>query len=348
MSIVELEMESVVSCPLCGSFDEAVVDQVNDTLMVEINRYLPTDYPRLTEQLQNIRRQCADCGLIYLSPRLSDKSLSTVYSYWYGFAYQRVMGDPEHVSERLREFEKHHLRLLEEYCTVRGRLLDVGCGSGLFLQLAQCHGWQVSGVELDPDTAAWAREKGGIPDVRCGTLDVTLESNECFDVVTMFDYLEHTTNPGRDLDLLIERLAPDGTLMIRVPNATSWQARLMGSGWLAIMPTHLSYFTPEVLQKTLVKYGLQIQYARAGNSRREIDIFRQRWRWLNKRLQNFREKTATHNQSLSEINQTPWHSPRLGEAARRWLYSLWIEQVDHVGGLWGYGNNLTVIARKAK
>ncbi|TCO80336.1 methyltransferase family protein [Plasticicumulans lactativorans] len=347
MPLIELNTEAVKECPLCGSLEHDQFDRVVDTLMKEINRYLPGGMAQLPVDVENVRHRCRECELIFLGQRFDSTSLSRVYELWYGYAYRRVMADPQHVAERLREFEQHHLRLLETYCAPPGRLLDVGCGSGLFLQLAQTRGWCVSGVELDPDTAAWGR-RNGIADIRCGTLAMTLAPDEYFDVVTLFDYLEHTTTPGEDLDSLIAHLAPGGTLMVRVPNANGWQARRMGRNWIAVMSTHLSYFTPEVLSKAASQRGLEILYLRAGNTRSEGDILRHQAAWLRQRLAP-RRSAVTGSAAQHQVEEVP-QAPlgNLGGAAKRWLYSLWIEQIDHIGGWLGQGNNLTLIARKVK
>lgn len=312
--------------------------------MPEINRYLPPSHPGLPTDLVNTRRQCTACGLIYLTPRLDGASLAQVYELWYGYAYRRVMSDPEHIAERRREFERYHLRQLEAWAPGRGHLLDVGCGSGLFLGLAQRRGWKVSGVELDPATAAWGREQEGIADLRCGTLASVLRTEERFNAITLFDYLEHTDSPGDDLERLIGHLSPGGILMVRVPNASGWQAQLMGSCWLAVMPTHLSYFTGSVLRDAVASRGLDVLHLRASNYRRELDILRQRWQWFGQRLFGGTRSTAP---SVEEAHAPMWPPiGNLGGAARRWLHSLWVEQVDHIGGWFGAGNNLIVIARK--
>lgn len=346
MSNVELNFESVDVCPLCASSGAVDVDHVDDKLMGEINRYLPPDILSLPVSLQNTRKKCVECGLVFLSPRLDDQSLSQVYSLWYGYAYRRVMDDPRHVEERLREFERHHYKLLERFCNTQGRLLDVGCGSGLFLQIAQNYGWDVSGVELDPDTADWARKKVGISQIYCGTLEESLLNGKSYDAITLFDYLEHTACPGKDLDILVNSLAPGGILMVRVPNAKSWQSQLMEANWLAVMVTHLSYFTPAVLQRALCERGLELLYMRAGNCRSETDIIKQRWFWLVKRLQAYWKKSAKCDLYLANDVNTPLNSGHTSSAIWKLVYSLWVEQIDHVGGWFGGGNNLTVIARK--
>jgi 2-polyprenyl-3-methyl-5-hydroxy-6-metoxy-1,4-benzoquinol methylase len=344
MSTTDLLTQAVPACPLCGGDDARPVDRIPDSLAAEINRYLPAGEAALPETLENRRVRCAGCGLVYLDPRLDGPSLQQVYRLWYGYAYRRVMTDPAHVEERRREFRDYHLRLLEAHRPRRGRLLDLGCGSGIFLGLAQRNGWTVTGVEFDALTAAWARDREGIADVRCGTLGTVLDPVERFDAITLFDYLEHSDRPGADLDTLTRHLAPGGALMVRVPNAGGWQARLMGPRWLAVMSTHLSYFDAPTLRQALVARGLVPQYLAAPNYRTEWEIVRQRLAWLRRRL-----GPATAPAQPAGDGPGPLVPPvgPLGGALQRWLASLWVEQVDHLGGWFSQGNMLTAIAARS-
>lgn len=338
---IEISLDLILACPLCGGGKNVKFDSAEDTLLSEINRYLPAGAARFPVGYINHRKKCLGCGLVYLAPRPDSRFLSVIYSLWYGFAYKRVMTDPSHVAERRKEFERYHLKKLEACCPQRGRLLDVGCGSGIFLGLAKRRGWKVTGIEFDPSTAEWGRAHEGIDDMRCGVLDTVLKTGEEFDAITMFDYLEHTDRPGDDLDCLVSHLAPGGVLMIRVPNAGGWQARMMRSRWIAIMPTHLSYFSRGVLADALTQRGLEILHLEAGNFRTEADILKQRIDWICKR---FRSSQPPDERS-DEIVLDPRVSS-LVPALRRWLVSLAIEQLDHFGGWFGEGNNLTLIARK--
>jgi len=337
---IEISLTPVTVCPLCKGNEGVEFDYGYDSLLPEINRHLPLGVARFSSGYVNHRRKCRSCGLIYLAPRPSSESLSLIYARWHGFAYKRVMTDPGHIAERRREFERYHLKKLEISCPQRGRLLDVGCGTGLFLGLAKKRGWKVAGIDFDPITVEWARVQEGIEDMRCGVLGAVLKKGEQFDAITMFDYLEHTDSPSDDLECLISHLAPRGVLMIRLPNAGGWQARMMGARWIAIMPTHLSYFSKNVLGDALRKRGLEILCLNAHNYRTEIDILMQRIGWVRKRFCTSSQTTAgTAGLASPSVG-------RLTPALRRWLVSIAVEQLDHVGGWFNAGNNLTAIARK--
>lgn len=331
---------NVPQCPLCGGEKSIFYDRCDDTLLVEINRYLPGNVPELP-QIKNTRRCCLCCGLVYLSPRLDNASLSKVYELWYRFAYQRLFDDQRHIADRKREFRKYHLAALNKAIPHKGRLLDIGCGNGLFLSLAEKSGWEGVGVEFDPYTAESGRKMLGLS-IRTGTMQETLSNGERFHAITLFDYLEHSTSPGDDLDFLVKFLEPGGVLLVRVPNLDGWQSKLMGCSWLSVISNHISYFNASVLKPTLEARGLRVEYMQAKNFNSEFDIIRQRWQWLNKRLRQRRSQ----NQKSSALQSFPRPIESGNSRISKLLYSLFVEQVDHIGGWFGRGNNLLVEARK--
>lgn len=329
-------------CPLCDDSSRSDVARLVDTLGPEINRYLPADVSPLPE-IVNTLVQCARCDLMYLAPRLDDASLERLYALWYRFAYGRVFDDSAHIAVRRGEFLQQHVPALVRSKPRPGRLLDIGCGSGLFLQLAREHGWDGVGIEFDAYAAEQATQMYGV-NVRVGRLGDALEADELFDAITMFDYLEHTPAPGADIAMAVGRLAPDGVLLIRVPNRDGWQARWMGWRWLAVISNHLSYFSADVLRHCLESHGLRIVVATARNSQSEIDIVSQRVRWLFGRLHALCVSEIPPGAHSGAVNLTR-NNGTFG-AILRLFDSVLIEQIDHVGGWFGRGNNLFVVARR--
>ena len=208
MSECDLKLEKSPCCPLCGLNESTHVDSCDDTLIKEINRSLPPSVPRINK-IRNFRRVCTFCGLVYLSPRVEEASLSKIYELWYSYTYCRVVEDEAHIADRMREFSRYHFRTLSSAMPKSGRLLDVGCGSGLFMQVARKAGWDVVGIEWDGHIAAAGRSRFGL-DIRQGTLHNALRENEKFDAITLFDYLEHSRKPGADLDLLCKHIRKGG------------------------------------------------------------------------------------------------------------------------------------------
>lgn len=150
----------------------------------------------------------------------------------------------------------------------RGRLLDVGCGAGYFLDAAREAGWQVQGVELSPAAVQVARNNLHL-DVYQGTLSAAGLPGEAFDVVTMFEVLEHLRTPGLTLAEAWRILKPGGLLAVLVPNdLLAYRARLAGpdNRWWVIPPLHLFYFARASLGLWLGASGFDVVHVESqGN-----------------------------------------------------------------------------------
>jgi SAM-dependent methyltransferase len=120
------------------------------------------------------------------------------------------------------------------------------------------HGWRVLGNERSEDAAAYAR---AVYDVDVVTTPIELMPlSRTFDLIVMFNALEHMTDPIALLRECRQRLAPGGRVMINVPNFASWQRRFAGSKWLHLdAPRHLQHFSPDTLAETLGRAGLGVE-----------------------------------------------------------------------------------------
>lgn len=137
-----------------------------------------------------------------------------------------------------------------------GSLLDVGAGPGIFVSEARRAGWGAVGLE----PAAWAVQHGrtqlGVPMIRGVLTDqIALET---FDVLTLFDVIEHVADPGALLQAAAGRLGAGGLLVLTTPRFDSLLARCLGRRWYCIFPAHLHYFTAVSLRLTLAAAGLAI------------------------------------------------------------------------------------------
>lgn len=139
-----------------------------------------------------------------------------------------------------------------------GSILDIGCSYGWFLQVAQSRGWTVTGVEATDVTAKVARD-GGI-DVRTGTLEEIGFADASFDVVCLWDVLEHVPQIDGFLAEIRRVLKPGGILALQSPNIASVMARQAGRGWSwLLLPHHVWHFTPATMRSTLEQRGFQVQ-----------------------------------------------------------------------------------------
>lgn len=150
-----------------------------------------------------------------------------------------------------------------------GRLLDVGCGNGIFLLRARQAGWRVTGLEPDPIAVAAARRAD--LDVVQGTLD-TWRGEESFDVITASHVIEHVHDPLEFLRQIFSLLLPGGRIWLATPNAESLGHRRYGRGWRGLEPPrHMTVLTLGALQRLLQRAGFEhVRPHRRGRGARYI------------------------------------------------------------------------------
>jgi SAM-dependent methyltransferase len=200
--------------------------------------------------------QCQDCGLCFTNPRPSARSIGQFYPH----VYRPHQYTPKR-RQRVRSPRPGWRRPRNERQVLdwhgQGRLLDFGCGSGSFLEQMHRHGWQVTGLDISSTTVSRIRSDLALP-VLVGSLPHPQLQAESFDVVTMWHSLEHVHRPR---DVLIDAyrvLAPEGKLLVAVPNIDSLPFRWFGKHWFGLdLPRHLTHFTPWTLPLMLERAGFR-------------------------------------------------------------------------------------------
>jgi 2-polyprenyl-3-methyl-5-hydroxy-6-metoxy-1,4-benzoquinol methylase len=329
---------SVDRCPACGSPRRNFIGSVPDSLVDELGRASP----ETLDAWVNTIARCQDCRLHYLDPRPDASSLKRLYRLWYGHGYSDTPHSADGDTARAQEFEKFHLsQILRATGQGGGRLLDVGSGTGLFVQVAQIAGWTAEGI--DASVAAVDRAQTAGRRVSLGEIADVARRGERFDLITMFDMLEHTETPADDLRAAVSCLREGGAIAIRVPNFSGLQARMMGLRWVGVMSLHLTYFDRASLFRLLEQSGLHVVSVGAGNYRSLYGLLKDKLSWVSYRLTRGRSEASSDRGGSSPNPDRP--------TARRPLAflvgSVW-ELVDHVGGWIGQGNQLFVVARRAK
>jgi 2-polyprenyl-3-methyl-5-hydroxy-6-metoxy-1,4-benzoquinol methylase len=237
------QMEQV-NCNFCGSEDSKLIHKLLDNRLG-----LPGQY--------NLVR-CNRCELLYLNPQPSWDELESHYPKEYHCYIGSIDNQP---SKFIRWAQRYGLKRRYQIIArlkSNGNLLDVGCSTGLFLDEVRRHGtWNVSGVEPVAAAAKYARQQLHLP-VLIGTLVEAAFPDSYFDVITLWDVLEHTPNPQSILREIYRILRPGGWVVIKAPDPNSVEASIFGPWWVGFeAPQHLFAFPPPVLESKLAELGFE-------------------------------------------------------------------------------------------
>ena len=205
--------------------------------------------------------ECRGCGLVYVAQNVTREILDE----YYGSAYYEGNGTAYNGYLARAQSRKHHYRSLlpaikKHLGSDNGevRVLDIGCAAGYFLEVAQENGWRAQGIELSPYMSAYARDKRGL-DVQTGTIEEADLPLGAFDLITMWDVIEHVQNPSQVLQRAGELLKPGGLLVAATGDVAGMTARIHGEKWHLIAPPgHLFYFSRRTLGAMLQKSGLNV------------------------------------------------------------------------------------------
>ena len=206
--------------------------------------------------------RCRQCGLVYISPRPRNRdhieSLYTNETY----CDRQILhaGRAGRVGEahwRLNEVERHAAR--------RGRLLDVGCSAASFLLAARGRGWDVAGIDISAGAIEYASSVHGL-NATVGTLEEASFPEGSFDVVTVFECIEHMRHPGEALRAASRVLKKHGLLVITTPNIDGLFPRVtyrllaqtIGAWEHPTPPHHLYQFSLRTLGALLGKTGFEV------------------------------------------------------------------------------------------
>jgi len=203
---------------------------------------------------------CQRCGLLFLNPRPTKEEMGRYYPYnEYKDEFALALDDEPSLLRRLnRLYHTEKMCRSVERVKREGRLLDVGCATGNFLDRMRRRGnWQVRGVEINEEAARYARERFGL-NIFAGELCEANYPASWFDVVTLWDVLEHLHDPLDTLKEINQVLKDDGILILSVPNSDSFDAKMFRGCWIGLdPPRHLYTFSIETLKWLLAKAGLE-------------------------------------------------------------------------------------------
>lgn len=268
-------LERVLACPICGCRERELLyaDLVDRVFFCAPGKWT--------------LHTCSECGTGFLDPRPNLETIHLAYENYYthdvtpeistlrfssrlrrrfanGYRNARY-GTREYPANRFGYFLGNCLPYLGAAAdaTMRhlpkpspgSRLLDVGCGNGLFLARAKSAGWEVRGIDPDVNAVKAAREQG--LDVDTSHLS-TLDNEEKFDVITLSHVIEHVHDPMDTLRTCFALLNPSGFLWIETPNIESEGHKEFGRNWRGLeVPRHLALFTQSSLAHALREAGFR-------------------------------------------------------------------------------------------
>lgn len=193
--------------------------------------------------------KCSNCQIIYVDEKITQAQVSTYYE---------VANDPLYFAEqnaRKTTFERY-LQKLENYYPKKGKLLDIGTNTGLFVKIAQDNGWDAIGLEPNKWGVDYAKKNYGLALVNKPFEMRTFKKNS-FDVVTMWDVIEHFTDPVSEIKIVFNILKPDGVFAFSTIDPESFLAKSMGTRWSWYMEMHKVFFNKNSAEYYLKKSGFK-------------------------------------------------------------------------------------------
>lgn len=214
-------------------------------------RFHAKDYNRrLTDEVFNYY-QCDACQFIYLSP--IPKDLGRYYPTNY-YEVPRTEVELTATAEKLQQWK---LDLVKRFVR-SGSLLEIGPAYGLFAHLAKRAGFDVTAIEMDSRCCGFLRETVGINVVESADTVAELQKLPKFDVIVLWQVIEHLADPWAVLTAAAERLAPNGVLILDTPNPQAFQFWVLGRYWTHVdAPRHVTLIPAPLLVQHVAQSGLQ-------------------------------------------------------------------------------------------
>jgi 2-polyprenyl-3-methyl-5-hydroxy-6-metoxy-1,4-benzoquinol methylase len=259
-------MMEYISCNLCGKDSTELIFEAGGQVLGE-------------RKIFHIVK-CKNCGLIYVHPRPYKDEITLYYSPEY--AEHRLSGARGKLKHRLRTLALESLPGYSQNTSVfnrilgrtlgiillsqidivipfkeKGRVLDIGCGSGEMIGWMKEYGWELYGVDIARKACNVAEEQG--LKTFCGNLHEAKYPASYFDSIILNHSLEHMYNPLSLLQECGRILKNEGLLIVSVPNFGCLESQFFGASWFQIdVPRHLYHFTRDTLNKTLHVAGFQV------------------------------------------------------------------------------------------
>ena len=238
------------NCPICGS----------DDLHFKLKTF---DYTVSAKEFEIW--QCENCTLRFTQNIPDNDSIGKYYQSDNYISHTNIkkgfINNLYHLVRSITLGNKRRL-ILSLTGLKKGKLLDIGAGTGSFVHFMKINGWNITGLEPDESARMQAQT---VNKIQLQTPEnFFLLPEESFDVITMWHVLEHVHDLHEYLEQLKKLLKPYGKIFIAVPNYTSFDATFYKSYWAAYdVPRHLYHFSPQSLRNLFSKHGFELQSTRA-------------------------------------------------------------------------------------
>lgn len=235
----------LIPCPVCASAD---FDVTYEPWVTELD---PAKLYGTATGIHGTQRMvtCKQCGLLYENPRYPADVIVQ------GYMASDDAGHDSQYEMRVKSFSKVLKKLGSRIPPVGSKVLDVGAAGGAFLEAATRHGYDAWGLEPSWFRVSRGKERG--LQIEQGVIENHSFAPESFDMVTLWDVIEHMPDPLDSLRRVHALLKPGGTLLLNFPDIDTWQARLVGRHFWWILSAHLVQFSPSTIREICKRSGFQ-------------------------------------------------------------------------------------------
>lgn len=227
-------------CPLCGSKTTSLIF-LKDSFKIS---------------------KCNNCSVIYTDKVFSKNFFKNYYDKSYFLncnPSKKGYGDYNEEEDGIRKNSKVRLDDIVNHISSKGKVLDIGCATGIFLSEAEKIGFDPYGVEISNYARSIAQKRLGKNKIKNCLPSEALAKWGKFDVITLWDTIEHLEKPKETLEICRKLLTKNGSLAISTGDTESAFARLQGKNWhLLNLPQHLLFFSKKTLTRLLEESGFKI------------------------------------------------------------------------------------------
>jgi 2-polyprenyl-3-methyl-5-hydroxy-6-metoxy-1,4-benzoquinol methylase len=236
-------MENLNQCPSCGN------SNLNTILRAK-------DYTVSKEFFDIVK--CDSCQFVFTNPRPKANEAGKFYQSENYISHSNTQkGLINKLYHTVRKVTlRQKTNWIEDYKKGNKKLLDIGCGNGHFLHAAKERGWNITGMELDPQTAKKAKDL--IQETIHPSIS-TIPENETFDLISLWHVLEHVYELDDYFTFFKNHLSKSGKLLFALPNHLSYDAQVFQEYWAAYdVPRHIYHFNPKTLENLAIKHGFRL------------------------------------------------------------------------------------------